>query len=204
MSTATCVDCGDGFERKLRSLRARCERCRRLRTNAKVRERRAQFKSEPYDPSAPWHGTTTGYSNRACRCEACREAGKAYLREWNRRPEVKARRLAANRDAQLQARYARNRRSYMYRIDKEWLDYLESESRCWACGSESGERLHVDHDHACCTGQRSCGKCFRGMLCRRCNLALGLMRDDTDALRALIAYVERAGFAANADMVGDG
>lgn len=31
----------------------------------------------------------------------------------------------------------------------------------------------VDHDHRCCAGSRSCGKCFRGLLCRDCNIMIG-------------------------------
>lgn len=41
--------------------------------------------------------------------------------------------------------------------------------------SESGEPgpLSVDHDHRCCPGPRSCGKCTRALICRNCNLAIG-------------------------------
>lgn len=49
----------------------------------------------------------------------------------------------------------------------------------------------VDHDHKCCPGSRSCGKCVRGVLCRSCNLALGLVEDNIENLRGLIAYLEK-------------
>jgi hypothetical protein len=44
---------------------------------------------------------------------------------------------------------------------------------CEHCGSDNGGRpMEFDHDHACCgyIGPRyTCGKCFRGWLCRSCN-----------------------------------
>lgn len=46
------------------------------------------------------------------------------------------------------------------------------------------DTLQVDHDHDCCPGgtSRLCGKCTRGMICGACNRALGLFRDDVQAL----------------------
>jgi hypothetical protein len=55
------------------------------------------------------------------------------------------------------------------------------------------KRLVVDHDHACCPGGKSCGKCVRGLLCHWCNRVLGLARDDPARLLAAIAYLEHTG-----------
>ena len=56
---------------------------------------------------------------------------------------------------------------------------------CGICGEEnrSGHRLAVDHDHT--TGR------VRGLLCHRCNTAIGLLRDDPALLRAAIEYLAR-------------
>src|SRR4029077_2130187 len=40
-------------------------------------------------------------------------------------------------------------------------------------GAGRGALLAVDHDHNCCPGAHSCGKCIRGILCGTCNSALG-------------------------------
>jgi len=64
---------------------------------------------------------------------------------------------------------------------------------CTGCKYEPkpDENLDVDHDHACCAGQKSCGKCVRGLLCRGCNTILGLARDDAQVLVNLITYLEK-------------
>lgn len=51
--------------------------------------------------------------------------------------------------------------------------------------------LAVDHDHSCCPEtMRSCGKCTRGLLCTRCNAALGMVGDSRSLLTRMISYLE--------------
>lgn len=52
-----------------------------------------------------------------------------------------------------------------------------------------GGPLHVDHAHACCPGEASCGRCVRGLLCTACNNGLGLFRDDLLLLERAAAYL---------------
>lgn len=57
---------------------------------------------------------------------------------------------------------------------------------CNACGDDNQRTLVWDHDHK--TGK------FRGFLCNRCNLALGLMKDNPSKIRALADYIENGNF----------
>ena len=65
---------------------------------------------------------------------------------------------------------------------------------CAICGTgDPGKKgWHTDHDHTCCPGTTSCGLCFRGILCGRCNTGLGFFRDNIHNLRMAEQYLERA------------
>ena len=68
----------------------------------------------------------------------------------------------------------------------------EQSNACLICSREfNGDRRpHIDHDHACCNGPYSCGKCVRGLLCTDCNTGLGKFFDRPDLLRAAASYLE--------------
>ena len=55
---------------------------------------------------------------------------------------------------------------------------------CAICKKHPGETLCVDHCHA--TGK------VRGLLCRKCNAAIGFLEDDPRNARAAAAYLEAA------------
>ena len=59
--------------------------------------------------------------------------------------------------------------------------YDAAAGKCQICGV--GGKLHLDHCHN--TGR------IRGLLCMRCNTAIGRMNDDPDLLKKAIAYLER-------------
>ncbi len=113
-----------------------------------------------------------------------REAHLEERREYNRR--------WAQRNRQHNREY---KRLLHYGITAEQYDaLLEAQGGgCALCGAapkEGGKNLGIDHDHACCPGRMSCGKCIRGILCDRHNLGLGLL-GDVAQLQAAIEYLQR-------------
>jgi hypothetical protein len=74
-------------------------------------------------------------------------------------------------------------------------DYLRIEAEqngvCKICENDNnGKRLMVDHDHSCCPGQSTCGKCVRGLLCKHCNWGLGNAKDSIELLEKMINYLK--------------
>jgi len=65
---------------------------------------------------------------------------------------------------------------------------------CAICGGQNrggSRRLAVDHDHSCCPGERTCGKCVRGLLCDTCNHGIGNFKDSEKLLQAALSYLKR-------------
>lgn len=76
---------------------------------------------------------------------------------------------------------------------------------CAICEQKFVDTPNVDHDHDCCSGWKSCGACVRGLLCKGCNAALGIFKDDIAILRSAITYLQhpRRGVTAEYDIYLD-
>lgn len=85
-----------------------------------------------------------------------------------------------------------NGQAHSFRIPAEtFAQMINSAAGCQICGMD--RPLTIDHDHSCCSGKkRTCGKCFRGLLCRQCNAAIGMANDDPKILERAIAYLHGA------------
>lgn len=139
----------------------------------------------------------------------CRSCQSEYNRKYHaaNRAAILARqeRFREEHPERIQAAQAkwRGKRTVAYREYKlkvtygltleQYLAMLDSQGGvCAICGrppKTSGRPLHVDHDHACCPGKDSCGKCVRALLCGNCNRGLAAFGDDVEVMRTAIAYV---------------
>lgn len=117
-----------------------------------------------------------------------REAHLEERREYNR---LYAQR---NREKHRQARYGITTEQYNALLESQG-------GGCALCGAKvnrGGKSLPIDHDHNCCPGRTSCGKCIRGVLCTKHNLLLGAVSDIAQ-LQAMIEYLQRPYWAGQTD-----
>ena len=83
-----------------------------------------------------------------------------------------------------------------YNLTPETFDalLLKQGLKCASCGADNprwSKGWCVDHDHSCCKGLPTCGKCVRGILCMPCNMAAGVMKDNIEDLKGIIVYLKK-------------
>jgi hypothetical protein len=142
--------------------------------------------------SGRFYADSKGKDGKSSQCKSCLKRaqdarrttpeGKQRIRDWNARPEVKVR-----------------RRKYvlklMYKLTPErYAEILElQKGNCAFCGLPfNDETPVVDHDHACCPGEKSCGHCVRGLLHSNCNTIAGFIDDNPSALKLGALYLAKA------------
>lgn len=121
------------------------------------------------------------------RCASCREwfeLGSFHV-DSHRPDGLNSRCTACVQNANLIKRYGVDRDRY----DSLMMDQGGGCAICGAAESSDGSMLAVDHDHSCCPGDVTCGRCVRGLLCRSCNQGLGNFSDNTDRLYSAVNYL---------------
>jgi hypothetical protein len=123
---------------------------------------------------------------------ANREAGIERSRTWQRenreRHLVWQRRYRAANRERIQRQNRDRHLSKKYGIDSEGFELLvrAQMNLCAICLRYFGKRLHVDHDHR--SGQ------IRGLLCGKCNKAIGLLDDHPQLAESAAKYLRRTGY----------
>lgn len=112
------------------------------------------------------------------------------MRHYRKHPDrIRKRRMRhyyKNRDENLvRQRESKYKNNYGISIDQFNDMHSAQGGVCAICGKEStdGKSLHVDHCHD--TGS------VRGLLCNRCNPALGALGDSVEMLSKAIRYLEK-------------
>jgi hypothetical protein len=77
----------------------------------------------------------------------------------------------------------------------EWNALFESQGRacaiCRTTSTSSNGRWMTDHNHSCCPGEQTCGKCTRAILCHDCNITVGYIENHPN-IEAALDYVKTA------------
>jgi hypothetical protein len=173
-----------------------CENCYKKKYRTENKEKvRASIKS--------WH-------------DANRDRDRATQKEWKKRNPERVKKLNKEYTERNYDQVTASQRAYqennseellkkhrVYNLDKreeihakhikkkyklsivEYNDILEYQGGvCDICGGTNGDKhLFVDHNH-------TSGK-VRGLLCKKCNSAIGLFRDDIGILNEAIAYLKK-------------
>lgn len=79
-------------------------------------------------------------------------------------------------------------------ITLEVYDYLfhRQNGLCAICHNPEREKrgnFAIDHNHRCCPGLYGCGVCVRGLLCHKCNQALGCLRENPEIIYRAYEYI---------------
>jgi hypothetical protein len=116
------------------------------------------------------------YCNNVCSTRAWQKGpGKAKYKAAVKRHELTDKAKDWRKAAAVRLR------AKLYGLTVEEMNKLLA-AGCYAPGCKRGgtgkNGLHIDHDHFCCPGKKSCGKCVRGALCSRHNIFLGYLEED--------------------------
>lgn len=90
------------------------------------------------------------------------------------------------------------RYAFKYGLTTDQIKTLRAEQggRCKICRVHEDDLdrpLYVDHDHTHCGKKdRGCPECVRGLLCGKCNSAIGMMNDSPERLIAAAEYLRAA------------
>lgn len=125
------------------------------------------------------------------RCKAAPRTCKCRICENDFMPNSSMHQICSKACHVIQRR--RRTLAAKYGLDEDTFNNIlrNQDNVCAICLGIEVDRWAVDHDHACCDGDKTCGKCIRGILCFRCNTALGLLKDSPLNVSRALAYLSR-------------
>jgi uncharacterized protein (DUF2461 family) len=152
-------------------------------------------------PISEFHRATGMRDGHRSECKSCsreknrrnywkdRDAAIARVRKWRiENPEKYAALQRRTKERNRERVRINNRRGHLerkYGLSIEDFHFLRivQDNQCALCGRTDEQGLHVDHDHR--TGR------VRGLLCGKCNKAIGLLDEDPAVFAAAVTYLRR-------------
>lgn len=120
--------------------------------------------------------------------KTCRKCGGTDLNKWSVCRPCKKEYNHARKDRanilKRKIRYGLTEEDFTRKLE-------EQEHKCAICTKDISDEFILDHNHRCCQGQKACENCVRGLLCRKCNMALGLFDDNPEIVGQAMDYLLR-------------
>jgi len=194
INRADCATCGKEMEWITGPHRVYCStRCKRQADGAiRVIRRRQEVSPERRELIAERNGLAVQGLRRCNTCHDVKPLDAFYRKGagWQYRCiacSLEHGRLNV-REARISSWGSHLRKRFGLSVEGWHAMLIEQSGRCAVCEVPMTEP-HVDHDHACCDGFKTCGKCVRGLLCNDCNVRLHAGIDLHWMLQA-IAYLD--------------
>ena len=175
MQTKVCSVCkqektADEFNKCSKNKNGLSEKCRKCNVIA-VRSFTKKYKlnNKGFDYS----------KERKIRCYACKKIKSSFLFYKN-----KCARTGFNNICKTCLRELHRQHDYGITPDALCALIKQQNNQCAICGTVFTKEFHVDHCHIT--------NIVRGLLCEKCNLALGLFKDSPAILRSAISYLEQS------------
>ena len=128
------------------------------------------------------HSKSLLNTKKVCSIKGCNK--KYYAKEY-----CKTHYMRKSRNGTVESKYETYRSDKVYRSGAKAESLMESRLKnkygltlkefkerskngCEICHQQPEYTLHVDHDHSCCSGYKTCGVCVRGIICPSCNKAV--------------------------------
>lgn len=133
-------------------------------------------------PFEEFHKAAQGKNGLKASCKTCCRTARADWYKANPEKRLTRKTPEQHRTNHLWSKYRLR--------PADWEAMYEAQGKkCAGCGRRT-RQLQVDHEHACCPGRISCGKCVRGLLCKTCNTRrLPMIEGSHHLVESLTAYL---------------
>lgn len=123
--------------------------------------------------------------NKSGRQGHCRECHSKYFKARRAAGLIPKTTYEYNRAAMLWTKYR-------LRPEQFAAIMVSQNNACAICEESFSGVPCVDHDHTCCPGEKTCGKCIRGFLCGSCNTGIARFMDNPVLLSKAASYLVKS------------
>jgi len=121
-------------------------------------------------------------------CKACH---LVRVNRWHRENPERTAAISRRESLKHTYKWTWDELQDLYRYQKGLCGLCELPMRGLERTGDRRKTTNVDHDHACCSGGKSCGKCVRALVHPQCNTVLSLVERYPLSVAGVSAYLDR-------------